>query len=249
MLTLPSETLIFGHRGASSDAPQNTLPAFQLALDHGAAGVELDVHLTADGELVVIHDFTVDHTTDGTGNVAEMTLSDLKALDAGSWHSEAYRGTRVPTLSEVFELLAGRVLVNVEIKADTTGIELAVAAVLRQYDMLDKVIISSFDPSILQRTQRVLPEVAVGWLYVEGAGFDTQEVLRDLKVNAVHPYHEMIDAAYMEWAKGQGYAVNTWTVNDPQRVLELRDLGVNVVITDHPARLLETLSANSTSIS
>jgi glycerophosphoryl diester phosphodiesterase len=173
-----------------------------------------------------------------------MTLEQVKQLDAGGWFGDVYRGTQVPTLQEVFELLAGRLLVNIEIKADTTGIEMAVAAAIRQYDMVEKVILSSFDPSILQRAQRVMPEVASGWLYMEGYGIDTGEVFSKYQFNAVHPYHEMINAEYMEWAKGQGYAVNTWTVNDPQRALELRDLGVNVIITDRPALLLETLAAN-----
>jgi glycerophosphoryl diester phosphodiesterase len=243
MLILPPETLIFGHRGASGGAPQNTLPAFQLALEHGAAGVELDVHLTSDNQLVIIHDFTVDHTTDGTGAVAEMTLEQIKVLDAGKWFGEAYAMTQVPTLQEVFELLDGRLLINVEIKAATEGLEFAVAAAIRQYNMVDKVIVSSFDAAILQRFQRVMPEVAIGWLYVAAEGFDTGEMLGDLKVNAVHPHHEMINSAYMDWAREQDYVVNTWTVNDPQQALALRELGVNVIITDYPKLLIDTLAA------
>jgi glycerophosphoryl diester phosphodiesterase len=244
MLTLPSGTVILGHRGASGDAPQNTLPAFKLALEQGATGVELDVHLTSDGQLVVIHDFTVDHTTDGTGSIAEMTLDQIKALDAGSWFSEGYRETRVPTLREVFELLQGKLLINVEIKAATEGIELAVAVLIRQYNLADQVVISSFDPAILQRFQRVMPEVATGWIYAAGDRYNPDEVLRNLKINGIHPHHEMVDAAYMAWVRERGYFVNAWTVNDPQRALELRDLGVNVITTDRPALLLEALAGN-----
>lgn len=245
MLKLPADTLIFGHRGASANAPQNTLRAFHLAVEQGAAGIELDVHLTADGQLVVIHDFTVDHTTNGSGAVAEMTLEQIRMLDAGAWFSEAYQNTYVPTLQEVFEMLQGQSWVNVEIKASTQGIEQAVAAAIEQYGMIEKVVISSFDPSIVRRFQSLMPQALTGWLYVEGAGYDPHEILRDLHVSAVHPYHEMIDADYMTWARERGYVVNTWTVNDPQRALLLRDLGVNVIITDHPALLRDVFAANA----
>ncbi len=243
MLMQSSETLIFGHRGASADAPQNTLPAFQLAMEQGAAGIELDVHLTADGQVVVIHDFTVERTTNGSGSVAEMTLDQIRALDAGLWFGEACRGVQVPTLREVFELLEGRLLINIEIKAATDGIELATAALIRQYDLVEKVIISSFDHLILQRFQRVMPEAATGWLYSAMTAGDVEGILNDLKVEAVHPHYEHINSDYMNWARERGYCVNTWTVNDPQQALQLRDLGVNVIITDQPALLLDALKA------
>lgn len=247
MLTSSSETLIFGHRGASADAPQNTLPAFQLAMGQGAAGIELDVHMTSDGQLVVIHDFTVDHTTDGAGSVAEMTLEQIQSLDAGAWFGEAHQGVRVPTLREVFDLVQKRLLINIEIKAATEGIELATAALIRQYDMADRVIISSFDHLILQRFQRVMPEAATGWLYSNLTDGDVEAILQDLKVQALHPHHEHINSDYMDWARQRGYQVNTWTVNDPQRALALRDLGVNVIITDRPALLLDAFNATAAS--
>src|SRR5512136_1224893 len=106
--------LNIGHRGASAAAPQNTLAAFRKAMELGADGVELDVQLSADGAVVVIHDFTVDKATDGTGRVAAKTLAELKALDAGSRFSPQFAGERIPTLAEVFEAIDGKLLVNVE---------------------------------------------------------------------------------------------------------------------------------------
>ena len=98
-----SRTLVFGHRGASAYAPMNTLPAYELAVTQGADGIELDVHLTKDKQIIIVHDETVDKTTDGTGNVHDMRLAELKELDAGSWFGAEFHGTRLPTLDEVFE--------------------------------------------------------------------------------------------------------------------------------------------------
>lgn len=234
LLQLPDKTLIFGHRGASAYAPQNTIPAFLLAIEQGADGIELDVHLSSDEYPVVIHDFTVDHTTNGTGAVSEMTLAALKTLDAGSWLDAKYAGIAIPTLDEVFAAIGDRLLVNVEIKADTPRIEHVVAESIVRYHMQDRVGISSFNPEVLRRFRAVMPEVAVGFLYAPIPGLDLHAVLSELAYQAVHPYHEMIDAEYMTWAKREGYSVNTWTVNDPERAAALRDLGVNIIITDKP---------------
>src|SRR5690606_28189003 len=118
------QTLVFGHRGAKAYAPMNTIPAFELAAEQGADGIELDVHRSKDGHAVIVHDFTVDETTDGNGTVTEMTLAQLKELDAGSWFGEGFHGVQIPTLDEVFEAVGERLLINVEIKSnmqDTDG--------------------------------------------------------------------------------------------------------------------------------
>jgi glycerophosphoryl diester phosphodiesterase len=244
MLHPPDKTLVLGHRGASAYAPQNTLPAFQLALEQGADGVELDVHLSRDGHAVVIHDFTVDHTTNGTGLVADMTLEQLKALDAGGWMNAKFAGVQVPTLDEVFAVMGDTAIVNVEIKADTVEIEQVVAAVITRHQMTERVVVSSFNPAVLKRFRQVMPEVAIGLLYVPMEGYDPREVLREMPHQAVHPYHEMIDESYMEWAKGAGYVVNTWTVNDGEKAVTLRDLGVNAIITDQPDTIIAALKTH-----
>jgi glycerophosphoryl diester phosphodiesterase len=241
LLTLPNRTLVFGHRGASGYVPQNTLPAFELAVEQGADGVEFDVHLSADGYPVVIHDFSVDHTTNGQGMVSEMTLEQLKALDAGAWLDSKFAGTRVPTLDEVFSVLGDGMLINVEIKPETPRIEHIVGETIMRFGLQDRVIVSSFNPDILKRFRAVMPEVAVGLLYAPMEGVDPLQVLSEMRHEAVHPYHEMIDTEYMAWAKDEGYAVNTWTVNDAARAMVLRDLGVNVVMTDTPDVILKAL--------
>lgn len=224
----------------------NTLPAFALAAEQGADGIELDVHLTRDGHVVVVHDFTVDATTNGSGRVTEMTLDELKALDAGSWFGDAFRGVTIPTLDEVFEAVGDSLLVNVEIKSkavETDGVEQAVADVIARHDMTRRVIVSSFNPLTLNRFRDILPQVPIGFLYQAGMSIDTEEVMKQLglKHEARHPHHSMIDAAYMAWAITEGYRVNAWTVNDAARAVELRELGVDAIITDAPDVILQAV--------
>ncbi len=235
-----SETLVFGHRGASAIAPQNTLAAFMLAAQQGAQGIELDVHLTRDGQLVVIHDFTVESTTDGTGAVADMALAQLKELDAGAWFSPEFAGERIPTLEEVFVAVGGELLINVEIKSSATGIENAVVECIRHQQMEARVLISSFDADVLRRL-RSLTDVPLGYLFNSAS----QSRLAELAsfCAALHPWHEQVDADFMQRARELGCLVNVWTVNDPLRACQLAALGVNTIITDQPAEMLAALAA------
>lgn len=239
-------TLVFGHRGASAYAPMNTISAFELAAEQGADGIELDVHRSPDGHAVICHDFTVDSTTDGSGPVAGMTLAQLKALDAGSWLGDDFRGVRIPTLDEVFEAIGDKLLVNVEIKSksrETDGVEQVVADVIVRCEMQQRVIVSSFNPLALKRFREIMPEVPIGFLYEPDMPVDTQAMMRqlDLPHEARHPQHMMIDAAYMQGAQAENYRVNTWTVNDPEQAVALRDLGVNAIITDKPDVIIQAL--------
>lgn len=238
-------TLVFGHRGASAYAPMNTLAAFELAAQQGAAGVELDVHRSADGYPVIVHDFTVNATTDGSGKVTEMTLAQLKALDAGAWFAPQFTGARVPTLDEVFEAVGQKLYINVEIKAlgmRTDGVEQVVAACIARHAMQQRVIVSSFNPMTLRRFRAIAPDVAVGFLYMPHIMFYTSWMLGGLPHEARHPYHAMVNARTMQRAKENGYRVNTWTVNDPARAVVLRDLGVDCIITDKPDVIRDALA-------
>ena len=230
--------LVFAHRGASAYAPMNTLPAFELAAAQGADGIELDVHLTRDGHVVVIHDFTVDSTTNSRGRVAEMALAEIRQLDAGSWFGAAFAGVGIPTLDEVFAAVGHRLLINVEIKSESNAspdLEQAVATVVERSGMKERVIVSAFDALTLSRFRAALPDVPVGFLY-DAAAADVLQTLQDtgLTVEALHPHHSRLDAGLMVLARARRWWVNTWTVNDPKRAAELKDLGVNVVMTDYP---------------
>lgn len=236
-------TLVFGHQGAKAYAPSNTLPAFELALKQGAQGIELDVHRSKDGYPVIVHDFTVDATSDGSGKVQQMTLAELKELDAGSWFNEAYRGTTIPTLDEVFEAVGKQLYINVEIKSDspeTDGVEQLVADCIARHSMQTRVIVSSFNPLALKRFRQVLPDVPVGYLNEPETQY-THVLMGKEDYDARHPYHEMITTRYMSWAQDMGFYVNTWTVNDPLQAILLRDMHVNGIITDMPDKILEAL--------
>lgn len=240
--------LVFGHRGARAYAPMNTIPSFELALAQGADGVELDVRLTRDGEMIIMHNDTVDETTDGEGKVEDFTLAEMKALDAGAWFNESFRGTRVPTLDEVFEAIGKRTRINVEIKADGlhgNGIEAKVADAIRRHGLERSIIVSSFNPVTLRRFRHVMPEAPIGYLHSpEVPGF-ISHLMFGLSHEARNPYYAEIDQKYMAWAKGAGYRVNTWTVNDPAEAVWLRDLGVDCIITDVPDVILAAVAAHS----
>ncbi len=236
--------LVFGHRGASAYAPMNTLPAFELAAEQGADGIELDVHRSKDGAAVIVHDFEIDTTTDGRGLVVEKTLAELKEYDAGGWFSPDYRGTRIPTLDEVFEAVRDRLFINVEIKShdlNTDGVEQVVADVIQKYDMARRVIVSSFNPLALIRFRQIMPGVALGYLYAPEMPTLPIDIINELTYEAVHPYHEMIDPDHAATAKSRGHRLNTWTVNDPERARNLRDWGVDGLITDVPDVILNAI--------
>lgn len=240
--------LNFGHRGASHDAPANTLAAFELAAQYGADGVELDVMFTADREVVVIHDYSVDETTDGKGLVSDLTLSQIKALDAGSYKDTQYAGERVPTLEEVFEAFGDRLLFNVELKGisfQQDGLEAEVAALISKFGLEQRVIISSFNPLRLRRMRAVAPQLPIGLLHTSGLPWTQRWVNLFGWVaphEADHPRESEITASYMARMRRNDIRVNPWVVNDPDRMEILRDMGVDLMITDRPDILRAVLT-------
>lgn len=240
------KTLVFGHRGASAYAPMNTLEAFQLAVELGADGVELDVHRSADGRLVIVHDFTVDGSTDGTGTVTDMTLDQLKALDAGSWKDAKFKGAKIPTLDEVFEAVGQKIFINVEIKSmsiETDGIEALVAELIERYNMADRVVVSSFNPLAIQRFKACAPHVAIGYLTADDVPAEITAYAEGMSYEAYHPYEKSITPELVQEKNAQGVIVNTWTVNDPVRAVELAKMGVSVIITDKPDLIKQAIDS------
>ncbi|MBN1658911.1 MAG: glycerophosphodiester phosphodiesterase [Anaerolineae bacterium] len=240
--------LNFAHRGASYEAPANTLPAFLLAAEMGADGIEFDVQLSKDGEVVVIHDFTLDATTNGSGPVAEHTLAELKMLDAGGWFDPDFAGQQIPTLQEVIDTVGDCLLFNVEIKAAglrDTGLVEAVVRLIEENGLLERVVVSSFNPASLWRVRRQNPAIPIGLLYAP----DMPPVLRHawlhhlVRPDAMHPYYATVSPAYVQWARKLGYRVNTWTVDDPGDMWRLVRMGVDVVITNRPETLALVLKA------
>jgi glycerophosphoryl diester phosphodiesterase len=237
---------VFAHRGAKRAAPENTLPAFQKALDMGADGIELDVQCSADGRLMVLHDFTLDHTTNGRGPLKNFTAAELTALDAGSHFSPNFAGTPIPTLDQVLDLVSDRCRINVEIKNQEPegGREVdLVAALIRERDLYDQVIVSSFNPITLIRMRWTDERIALGYLYYQpvpealwAAWFTSL-----LKPEAIHPHHALVNEELIHFANTANCAVNVWTVNDIDEAQRLTDLGVDAIITDAPDLLIAAL--------
>ncbi len=229
--------LIIGHRGASAAAPENTLAAFALALEQGAAAVELDVRLSADGWPVVIHDATVDRVAvPATGHVNSLTVAQLQQLDLG-------QSQTVPTLDDLFETFGVQLLYNVELKslgAGDAGLEAAVADRIAAHHLEDRVLVSSFDPLSLRRLRHHLPShVPLAFVHQSGAA---RLLCRALPLRAVHPQAALVDAAYMTWAREHDYLVNVWTVDSPDEMLRLAHLGVDGLITNRPDLARQTLA-------
>lgn len=232
-------TLNFAHRGARHDAPENTLAAYELAAQLGADGIELDVVLTADDMPVCIHDELLDKTTDGHGPVRALSLAAIKELDAGGHFGPQFAGERMPTLDEVFEAVGKRLLVNVELKGmsrQPDGMEAIVNDCIARHNMGERVIISAFNPLRLRRMNRINPRLPLGFLHNPLTLFRGWDgLLRRFAPHvADHPHHELVTAGYMAWARRSHLRVNVWTVNEPARMQVLRDLGVDMIITDRP---------------
>lgn len=234
-------TAIWAHRGASAYAPENTLPAFEMAEQMGADGVELDVQLTADGEVVVIHDETLDRTTNGTGAIAQLTLAEIRRFEAANGMPE-YAGTTVPTLDEVFEALApGRMTINVELKnlfEFYPGIERAVLDLIAAHDLSDRVLISSFNHYSLKTVQQIDRELPLALLFSDGI-YLPWEYAVEFGAKAIHPHYGFLRIpGLVEYAHAAGVAVNIWTVNEVADLGRVIGAGVDAVITNFPDRAL-----------
>jgi glycerophosphoryl diester phosphodiesterase len=247
------------HRGASALAPENTIEAFRLAVEAGAGGLELDVHMTRDGHIVVIHDATVDRTTNGTGAVSEMTLEELRRLDAGHNFSpdggptRPYRGrgVRVPTLGEVLREFPG-VAVNIEIKAGTPGIEEKVLGVLREANALGRALVVSTPHDIVKRFRKVsgghvstgASRWEIGVFYISSR-FRLERLVRPaydaLQVPLRHRGIPVVTPRFVRAAHARGVRVDAWTINQADEMRRLLDLGVDVIMTDRPGMLAEVL--------
>jgi glycerophosphoryl diester phosphodiesterase len=243
---------VLGHRGASADAPENTLRAFRLAMEQGADGVELDVWRCATGEVVVIHDEDARRTAEAPLRIQDAPLSALRELDAGAWKGGHFRGERIPLLAEVLEALPSA-LVNVELKCRGRDRRLAQAAaeVIARARAGGRVIASSFDFGLLAAFRRAAPGVACGLLF-EGSRLWRPRVglaVRLLRPAAVHPDHRLVTAARVRRWRDQGLQVNVWTVDEPSEVERLAGLGVDALVTDVPGRVRAQLAGRGTASS
>ena len=229
-------TLIFGHRGYAAIYPENTMTSFKEALNAGADGLELDVQLSQDGELVVIHDPTVDRTTDGTGAVRELTLDQLKKLNAAN-HSKTVEFAGIPTLREVMEWLSGTdLLLNIELKNAVypyKGMEEKVVELIREYHMEERVILSSFNHYSLVYCHRLAPDIETAPLYSDGL-YMPWVYAESIRAKSIHPKFRAAPNEIIEQCQQAGIAVRPYTVNRKGDMKRLFKVGCTAFITDDP---------------
>lgn len=227
----------FAHRGFSGRYPENTMLAFEKAVEVGVDGIELDVHLSKDGEIVIIHDEAVDRTTDGTGLVADLTLKELKQLDASATYVGVYGVNRIPTLREYFELVKDTdIVTNIELKTginEYPGIEEKVLEMIDEFELADKIIISSFNHYSVMRFKRLAPEIPCGFLE-ESWIIDMADYATWQGVECLHPIYAAVTESYAKAAHEKGLLINTWTVNTEADMELMIDRGVNAIIGNYP---------------
>jgi len=234
--------LIWGHRGASGHAPENTLPAFKMAADMGADGVELDIQQTKDGVIVVCHDETIDRTSSGAGWLKDFTFEELRRLDFSNGNA-AYEDVKIPTMEEVFYLLAPTGLtINIELKTGIIfyeNIEEKILDLTKKMGWEDRVIYSSFNHYSVRKIKELDPGAKVGLLYGDGP-IDMPGYGRRLGADALHPaFYNLQYPDYMEDCRRYGLDVNVWTVNSTADLMQCREYGVNAVITNYPDKALK----------
>ena len=237
-------TRIWAHRGASAYAPENTLPAFQLALQMGADGVELDVQRTADGQVVAIHDETINRTSNGFGRVVDQTLEHLRQCDFSNRFA-GRRNVKIPTLREVLDLFRGTsVTVNIELKNTIVlypGLEDDVLRIVQDAGMLDQILISSFNHFSLANLRGRVAPGQLGLLMSDGI-YDPWKYAKWFGAGAIHPHYLALQHPNFVWlCHEEGITVNAWTVNKDDDARWLAGLGVDAVITNLPDRIIEVL--------
>ena len=237
--------LVIAHRGDRAYAPENTLGAFRQAAEKGADGIEFDVKLTADGQVIVLHDQTVDRTTDGKGDISKLTLEQASRLKANVQFPEQFPDERIPTLEEVFEAVGHTLFMNIELTNYSTpsdGLVPKVVELVRAHALQERVLFSSFLARNLRKAAALLPEVPRGLLTLEGIlGLWGRQFGWRGDVQALHPYYTEVKAGLVERVHAAGKSVNTWTVNGENDIKALIGCGVDGIITDDPALALRLL--------
>jgi len=221
------------HRGASSQAPENTLVALELAFELGAGMAEIDIQQTADDQLVLFHDDDLDRTSNGTGPLWQKNLDYLKTLDAGSWFAGKYRKEPIPTLEEAVALVRGRLKLNIELKlhGHERGLEKLVAERLRGLDCLDWCLVSSFDHGIIDRLMELVPRVRAG--YIVGKA-DWDDSLLDSGVSLLSLERRLVTIDRVRRIHDAGMEIHVWTVNKSEEMIRLQSMGVDALISNHP---------------
>ncbi len=236
---------VIAHRGASAYAPENTISAFKKAFELGVDILEIDVHQTNDRELVVLHDGTVNRTTNGKGKVKNISFEELRKLDAGSWFSNDFIGEKIPSLREVFEITPDSIILLIEIKKGSKtypGVEKRVVQLIKEYKFENRVILKSFDDKTLQELKNLAPEIPRLKVFVGQISF--LNIVVDYTLNFGNVLDDDVQYIQAHWfgvtkcfiakAHKKGYKVYVWDVNNEKRMKELILMGVDGIETDYP---------------
>lgn len=233
---------IWAHRGASGYCPENTMPAFEKAVEMGADGIELDIQLTKDDQIVVLHDEWIDRTSDGKGWLKDYTLEELRQYNFNQTHPSLGR-QQIPTMREVFEQIRPtNLVINIELK---TGIvfydrlEEKILALTKEMGMEDRVIYSSFNHDTIRKLRALDKKAQTGFLYADGT-MDMPEYAKRYGVNALHPaLYNLQYPGFMEQCRRNGLKVHVWTVNETEHMEQCLRYGVDAIITNYPDRAIE----------
>ena len=245
---LPTPVII-AHRGDKAYAPENTLSAFEQAAKKGADAIEFDVKLSADGQVIVLHDPTVDRTTNGSGKVSKLTLNELRSLDAGIQFPGLFPNEKIPTLEEVFTAVGKRLFMNIELSnyfTPTDSLVEKVSNLVKEHGMDNRVFFSSYLPCNLHKAHRFLPNVPQGLLTAAGyLGFLGRNFGWRNNYDALNPTMATVTANLIKRVHATGKRVITWTVNKEMDIKRMVDLNVDGIITDDPALALRVLGRSS----
>ncbi len=232
---LPVE--LTAHRGASGLYPENTLIAVDAAIHRGARYAEIDVQETADGVVVLLHDFTLDRTTDFTGNIGDVTYSELQSADAGSWFAAAYQDEPVPTLAEVMDAVRGEIRLNIEMKmgVQQNNLPEKVVDLIDEHEFRGHCIVTSFDRNAIRRVKALQPDITTGYIFSE---LPKEDVFTG-EYEVLSVYYQVVTPDFVARARQSNKAIHVWTVNDLAETQRLIELGVDNIITNYPRYMLQ----------
>jgi len=241
---------IVAHRGESGHAPENSIAAFQMAMDMKADLIELDVHMSSDGEAIVIHDATLERTTNGTGTVNDYSAEELVALDNGSWFDEKFRDERIPTVSQVWKTINGRSVMLIEVKRGLNGpyegLGKRVVDIIRSVDGESWCIVQAFDSHYIKEVNNYAPDIETQKLIVQQLDwiplyadikFQWGYSLEGIEVTALNSYYKFITRNRVDNRKSNGLKTYVYTVNSEEDMIKMVNIGVTGIITDFPDRL------------
>ncbi|MFW9916977.1 MAG: glycerophosphodiester phosphodiesterase [Candidatus Thorarchaeota archaeon] len=240
---------MIAHRGASGWAPENTLPAFQKAVELEADMIEFDIQLSADRHIVVIHDKTVDRTTNGTGKVAEKPFAELRQLDAGAWFAPNFTGTRIPTLREVLSTISDSIQLNIELKHFDPGsnlFEQDVAAIVTEFDLLNRAIFAARHPESITRLKALLPRIDCVLLQKERTEDAYVGALLKLNLKTAQIRRRSMNQAFINRLHEHKILVNLFYADDAEEMREFITMGIDGILTNYPDRLRKVMHDRAT---